>query len=98
MKHKYLKNVVTLKLDIDKCKGCGRCTEVCPHEVFSTNGEKVEIINRDSCIECGACEKNCPFGAISVKAGVGCAAAIITGFLTGTEPSCDCSGRDGSCC
>ena len=33
---------------------------------------------------------------ISVKPGVGCAAAIINGILTGSEPSCDCSG--GECC
>jgi len=34
--------------------------------------------------------------AIEVKAGVGCAAAIVTGWLTGSEPSCDCSSSD--CC
>ncbi|NLK72765.1 MAG: 4Fe-4S binding protein, partial [Clostridiales bacterium] len=28
MKNKYLKNVCTLKLDSDKCVGCGRCIEV----------------------------------------------------------------------
>ena len=26
----YLKNVVTLQLDQEKCTGCGTCLEVCP--------------------------------------------------------------------
>ncbi len=33
----YLKNVVTLKLNEDKCTGCGMCLDVCPHEVFKMN-------------------------------------------------------------
>ena len=31
----YLKDVATLELDIEKCIGCGRCVEVCPHGVFT---------------------------------------------------------------
>jgi NAD-dependent dihydropyrimidine dehydrogenase PreA subunit len=98
MKHKYLKDVVTLKLDADKCTGCGRCIEVCPHNVFQQQDKKVVMANRDSCIECGACVKNCPFKAVEVNPGVGCAAAILKGCLTGSEPSCDCSGNSGGCC
>ena len=84
----YLKDVVTLKHDIEKCTGCGRCLEVCPHRVFEPFEGKVKIADRDRCMECGACALNCPFEAIEVKAGVGCAAAIIRGFFTGEEPSC----------
>lgn len=100
MKHKYLKNVATLKLNPDKCTGCKRCMEVCPHKVFEFNNGKSQITDKDSCMECGACVKNCPFGALVVKPGVGCAAAIIKGWLTGSEPSCDCSGSNSSsgCC
>lgn len=98
MKHKYLKNVVTLQLDAEKCKGCGMCTDVCPHGVFTINAEKAMITDRDACMECGACEKNCPFGAIEVKNGVGCAAAVIKGLLTGSEPTCGCSGSSDGCC
>lgn len=98
MKHKYLRNVVTLKLDIEKCKGCGMCTNVCPHGVFIIDSEKAAIADRDACMECGACEKNCPFAAIEVKSGVGCAAAVINGLLTGSEPVCGCSGSSDGCC
>ncbi|MDP3446807.1 MAG: mercury methylation ferredoxin HgcB [Eubacteriales bacterium] len=86
---KYLKNVVTLQLDLGKCTGCGMCLDVCPHRVFKKSDKKVVIRDRDACMECGACAKNCPFGAIEVDEGVGCAAAIIIGFFTGSEPTCD---------
>jgi NAD-dependent dihydropyrimidine dehydrogenase PreA subunit len=92
----YLKNVTTLAFDADKCIGCGTCEDVCPHGVFAVSDKKARITDKDLCIECGACALNCPAEAIAVSAGVGCAAAIIQGWLTGTEPSCDCSG--GECC
>lgn len=101
MKNRYLKNVVTLELINEKCNGCGICTDVCPHNVLKVGNKKAAIIEKDLCIECGACAKNCPFNAIKVKVGVGCASAVITGWLTGTEPTCGCS-SDGSsgegCC
>ncbi|MDP4094185.1 MAG: mercury methylation ferredoxin HgcB [Bacillota bacterium] len=100
MKHRYIKNVATLKLDADKCTGCSKCTEVCPHRVLSCSNGKAQIIDLDSCMECGACSSNCPANAIEVKKGVGCATAVITGWLKGTEPTCDCSGGSSSdgCC
>ena len=96
MKHKYLKDVVSLSHDVEKCNGCGRCTEVCPHAVFDVAEGKPRISDRDLCMECGACSLNCPANAITVNPGVGCAAAVIFGWLTGTEPSC--GGPDGECC
>jgi len=86
----YLKNVVTLELDRDKCNGCLICMKVCPHEVFAVSDRKVFVANRDYCMECGACAKNCSQNAIFVNAGVGCAAAIISGSLKNSEPSCGC--------
>jgi NAD-dependent dihydropyrimidine dehydrogenase PreA subunit len=97
---RYIPNVVTLQLDVDKCTGCGMCEDVCPHAVFVVEGRKARIVDHDACMECGACARNCPVEAVTVKAGVGCAAAVITGMLRGTEPTCDCSRDDGggSCC
>ncbi len=94
----YLKDITTLQVFPEKCTGCGRCLEVCPHAVLKIEDRKVLIVDKDRCMECGACEKNCDFGAISVKSGVGCAAAVINGMIRGTEPNCDCSGSSGSCC
>ena len=103
---KYLRDVVTLKLDEDKCTGCGMCLEVCPHAVFRMNSRRVEIVDRDACMECGACSRNCPFDAVSVRTGVGCAAAVIGAMLGRTDQPCcgpaDCegspSGKNGAAC
>jgi NAD-dependent dihydropyrimidine dehydrogenase PreA subunit len=84
----YLKDVVTLKLDDEKCVGCGMCLIVCPHGVLSMNDHHARIGNRDACMECGACARNCPTEAVTVQAGVGCAAAVINAAL----------GREGACC
>nr|MDA8132475.1 4Fe-4S binding protein [Elusimicrobiota bacterium] len=52
----------------------------------------------DLCMECGACAGNCPVEALSLKKGVGCAAAVITGFIKGTEPVCGCGEGGDDCC
>lgn len=87
----YLKDVVTLGLDAEKCSGCGMCGIVCPRGVFEIRGRKATIIDRDSCMECGACALNCPAKALSVKAGVGCATAVINSMLGLKTSGCDCT-------
>ena len=96
MKHRYLKNVTTLSYNAEKCTGCGKCVEVCPHGVFNVENKKTKIVDKNACMECGACTLNCPAKAIEVNAGVGCAAAIIMSWITGKEPTCGCG--DGDCC
>jgi len=95
---KYLKNVTTLQYSKDKCTGCGRCVEVCPQGVFEMCDKRAAVIDRDLCMECGACARNCEFSAIAVSSGVGCAAAIINGMITGGEPTCGCGDSAVSCC
>lgn len=94
---RYLPNVATLALDVEKCIGCGMCTTVCPHEVFVVENRKSRIVDLDACMECGACARNCPVEALSVEAGVGCATGVINGYLRGSGPTCDCS-DDSACC
>jgi len=84
----YLKDVVTLRLDREKCIGCGTCLLVCPHAVLSLTNGKIEIADRDACMECGACSRNCPVEALSVKSGVGCATAVINSMLGRKKASC----------
>lgn len=99
MRNRYLKNVATIAILAEKCTGCGACLEVCPHGVLEIADAKAVIVDKDACMECGACAMNCPFDAVAVKSGVGCTAAILTGWIRGTEPDCDCSGADsGGCC
>jgi NAD-dependent dihydropyrimidine dehydrogenase PreA subunit len=78
---RYLRNVATLKLERKTCSGCGRCVEVCPHQVLELAGKQARIADLDACMECGACMRNCPAGAIRVDAGVGCATGIINEWL-----------------
>jgi len=87
----YLKDVVTLKLDEEKCVGCGMCLFVCPHAVLRPANGRVEIRDRDACMECGACSQNCPVKAVSVRAGVGCATAVINSALGRKNASCCCT-------
>lgn len=97
----YLKDVVTLKLDQEKCVACGTCLLVCPHAVLSLTNGKIDIVNRDACMECGACSQNCPVNALSVQAGVGCAAAVINSMIGRKKASCcyieSSESQSGSC-
>ena len=96
---RYLKNVVTLSLDAEKCIGCGLCTIVCPHGVFELPNHRAVIVDRDACMECGACSRNCPVGAINVRPGVGCAAAILSSKLSGSaKENCDCCCQSDQTC
>ncbi|NQT25491.1 4Fe-4S binding protein [candidate division KSB1 bacterium] len=97
MAMRYLKNVTTLQLDSDKCTGCGVCLTVCPHEVFKMQAKKAVIQDKNKCMECGACAKNCAFDALTVRAGVGCATAVLVGLVKRTEPQCGCQ-TESSCC
>lgn len=92
--YRYLKNVSTLVLETERCTGCGRCAEVCPHGVFSVAGGQARIADHDACMECGACARNCPEGAIEVDAGVGCATGLINEWLRdrGLHQPGDCCG------
>ena len=67
-------------------------------EFFLIRDKKAFVTDRDRCMECGACANNCEFRAIRVNSGVGCAAAIINGMITGGPPSCDCGVESGSNC
>jgi ferredoxin len=87
---RYIEDAVTLQLDVARCNGCGSCVAVCPRGVFAIVDGRASLVDRGACIECGACALNCVPGAISVEPGVGCAQAIINGWLTGSAPSCDC--------
>ncbi|MFH1811523.1 MAG: mercury methylation ferredoxin HgcB [Pseudomonadota bacterium] len=86
----YLRDVVSLTLDRERCTGCRMCTRVCPHAVFTVDDGKALIVQRDACMECGACARNCEAGALAVTAGVGCAAAVVNGLLGRSGGDCCC--------
>ena len=84
----------------EKCINCRRCTQVCPHRVFTEGKDHAELASPRACMECGACAKNCPAQAIEVQSGVGCAWAMIGAALRGKDmdTECSCGGESGSCC
>ena len=82
---RYLAGVATLELDQSRCIGCGRCLEVCPHQVFALQGKLAGVADLDACMECGACAGNCPVAAIRVDSGVGCASGLINEWLRGKK-------------
>ena len=73
----------TLEYYPERCINCRRCTQVCPHGVFSEGPERAELVHPEGCMECGACALNCPVQAIEVRSGVGCAWAMISAALRG---------------
>jgi NAD-dependent dihydropyrimidine dehydrogenase PreA subunit len=93
-RYRYLKNVATLRLEPAACIGCGRCVEVCPHQVFALSEKRACIVDFDACMECGACARNCPADAIRVEAGVGCASGLMHEWLRERK----IRGGSGGCC
>ncbi len=91
MKMKYLRNSAQISIFQETCIGCKMCIEVCPHDVIHIQNNKAFIHDKDSCMECGACAMNCPVHAISVKAGVGCAWAVINAALGKKGGACECT-------
>jgi len=57
-----------LKVDEEKCVGCGTCAEVCPTQEITISEDKVPRALRpgEDCIKCGHCVITCPTAALSV--------------------------------
>jgi len=65
---------MTVCIDIELCKNCKLCMNICPKDVFA-HSDKVnkkgfnymEAVKEADCIRCKLCEKTCPDFAIYVK-------------------------------
>jgi electron transfer flavoprotein alpha subunit len=58
-----------LLIDLEKCTGCGDCTQSCPFGVLRLEGDRV--VEDEGCNLCGACVEVCEFGALNLPAVAG---------------------------
>ena len=57
------------KIDVNLCKACKKCMQICPMEAihYSEEGtDKKVTITLETCIGCGVCASNCPQNAITL--------------------------------
>lgn len=57
-----MKNLHSIMLDKEKCKGCTNCIKRCPTEAIRVRNSKARIIDQ-RCIDCGECIRTCPYHA-----------------------------------
>ena len=53
-----------IKINENKCIGCGKCTEICPGNLLILKNKKAAIRDIRDCWGCTACVKVCPKNAI----------------------------------
>ena len=53
-----------LKINKEKCIGCGKCAGLCPMKNISI--EEKKAISHESCTMCYRCINNCPVQAITL--------------------------------
>jgi len=61
---KTCQKLKTIFIEPSLCKGCSKCSKVCPVSAISGKIKEPFIIDKDKCIKCGACLETCPFKAI----------------------------------
>ncbi len=57
---------MSIRIDTEKCTGCGKCIRVCPGTLLYKNKSgKAESRYPKDCWGCTACLKECSYGAVS---------------------------------
>ena len=56
-----------IKIDEEKCTGCGACIDVCYEGVIGIVGGKAKLLSADYCDGLGNCLHGCPVKAISFE-------------------------------
>jgi ferredoxin len=57
---------VKIRIDVEKCTGCGKCIRICPSKIInqSSTDAKAIIESSKGCISCGHCVAVCQTGAV----------------------------------
>lgn len=61
---KTCQKLKTIFIVPDLCKGCSKCSKICPVGAITGKIKEPFTINKDKCIKCGACIDACAFKAI----------------------------------
>ncbi len=56
-----------IKIDEEKCNGCGQCIPNCHEEAIQVIDSKARLVSDSSCDGLGACIGHCPQGAITIE-------------------------------
>ena len=60
-----VRNIV--KIDADKCNGCGACASACHEGAIGMINGKAVLLKEDYCDGLGNCLPACPTGAITIE-------------------------------
>ena len=65
--------MITKTIDMERCKGCGRCVEFCKRDVLALSSELnskgyhyAEVVNLEKCNACLDCTRMCPDVCIAI--------------------------------
>ena len=58
--------MVEIKVEVEKCTGCGTCVDTCPVGVYEVKDGKSTPVKVSECLVCRACETQCPSACIEV--------------------------------
>lgn len=61
---KTCQKLKTIYIDQDLCKGCSKCSRICPVGAISGKVKETFKIDSSKCIKCGACLNSCAFKAV----------------------------------
>lgn len=56
-----------VKINKEKCNGCGRCVTGCMAKIIKIVDGKAVIVSDEFCDRLGACISICPRGAITIE-------------------------------